>query len=150
MSQEMSSSGDLERMKSLSSAGHHGGVRVFHDTVEIARLSTAVFFWGWVLGGAKRWRSMVEKRKAGLIYNDFNGFLYTKNQRTIHQCALRPIFIHHCRQLGISAPTKHKKNSGVLHLWVGDIQNKGPPSFDIRSFIIYNPIYDNCRDKYPQ
>ena len=35
--QEMSTSGDLERMKSLSSAGHHGGVRVFHDTVEIAR-----------------------------------------------------------------------------------------------------------------
>eukprot|EP00438_Fugacium_kawagutii_P002970 Skav230918 [mRNA] locus=scaffold2578:78071:82153:- [translate_table: standard] len=36
--QEMSSSGDLDRMKSLSSAGHHGGVRVFHDTVEIARV----------------------------------------------------------------------------------------------------------------
>lgn len=35
--QEMSTSGDLERMKSLSSAGHHGGVRVFNDTVEIAR-----------------------------------------------------------------------------------------------------------------
>jgi len=36
--QEMSTSGDLERMKSLSSAGHHGGVRVFNDTVEIARV----------------------------------------------------------------------------------------------------------------
>lgn len=36
--QEMSSSGDLERMQSLSSAGHYGGVRVFHDTVEIARV----------------------------------------------------------------------------------------------------------------
>lgn len=45
----MSSSGDLERMKSLSSAGHHGGVRVFHDTVEIARLSTAVFWGFWVV-----------------------------------------------------------------------------------------------------
>lgn len=33
----MSTSGDLERMKSLSSAGHHGGVRVFNDTREIAR-----------------------------------------------------------------------------------------------------------------
>lgn len=41
--QEMSSSGDLDRMKSLSSAGHHGGVRVFHDTVEIARdLTTGI------------------------------------------------------------------------------------------------------------
>jgi len=36
--QEMSSSDNLEKMKSLSSAGHHGGVRVFHDAVEIARV----------------------------------------------------------------------------------------------------------------
>jgi len=106
-----------------------------------------------VLGGAKRWRIFwVEKRKAGLILMDFNGF-YTQ---TIKE---RSISVPLAALAQFSSTTadswgfqhlQSMKSSGVSHLWVGDIQNKGPPSFDIRSFIIYNPIYDSCRDWYPQ
>ena len=64
----MSSSGDLERMQSLSSAGHYGGVRVFHDTVEIARPSTQRGGFGWCKEMAFL---LVEKMKAGLILMDF-------------------------------------------------------------------------------
>ena len=91
-----------------------------------------------VLGGAKRWRIfLVEKRKAGLILMDFNGF-YTHNQRTIHQCALSrlsPIFIHHCRQLGIPAPTKHEELWGFAPLGWGH-PKQGATQFWYK--IVYN------------
>eukprot|EP00913_Durusdinium_trenchii_P017997 g16913.t1 len=55
-------SGKLDQMKSLSGSGHHGGVRVFHDGVEIARMfndNGTVFAYMWN-AGARCWDKVGE------------------------------------------------------------------------------------------